>query len=89
MREKKKTLQLRKFKIANLQVHRIIGGTDDPNNPANDTRTLSEHQDSDACNSIYGTTCTVTEVKTGVNNNCTDTHQNDTTGGLGHGGGNP
>ncbi|MBC8755644.1 hypothetical protein H2O64_13280 [Kordia sp. YSTF-M3] len=67
MRENKKVLKFRKFKIANLQVSSIVGGTD--SNPCVVTEPLEE---SIHCTSIL-TLCTEGQAKTGIEHTCTET----------------
>ncbi len=72
MREKKKSLRLKKFKIANLNLVRIHGGNSNPCQ-ANTQQTTQQHADSDTCCTRDNSTCSVGQMlsdnKVGCNGN--------------------
>lgn len=82
MREQKKVLRLKKFKVAKLNSNYIIGGTGDPVN--NTDTTTGTHQQTETqqdyyCPSVPQITCTtISEVRTELKNGCTDGFDNAT-----------
>ncbi|EDP98556.1 hypothetical protein U8527_21335 [Kordia algicida OT-1] len=73
MRENKKVLKFRKFKIANLQIKGIVGGTD--SNPCHNTNTNPGDQSQVNCDQTiqsFPNECTVFHGRTDLRNGCTD-----------------
>lgn len=71
MRENKKVLKFKKFKIANLQIKGIVGGTD--SNPCNNTNPGDQTQvNCDQQAQSFPYECTVFHGRTDINNDCTD-----------------
>ncbi|QHI37871.1 hypothetical protein IMCC3317_32540 [Kordia antarctica] len=71
MRENKKVLKFRKFKIANLNRKQIIGGTEDP---ANDTTTGTHVNETEhpTCQTKANGMCTEGATVTELKNGCTE-----------------
>ncbi|MFK7747519.1 MAG: hypothetical protein AB8B65_03960 [Kordia sp.] len=71
MRENKKVLKFRKFKIANLNGLRIVGGADSvPTIP--DPIELKTDEGVSACQSRHDGMCTEGATNTQLKNGCTD-----------------
>ncbi len=71
MKKQKRVLNLKKFKVASLNIGTLKGGTD----PDEATPTHEKNTDQPSCISQYdGNPCTEGQARTNVNNTCTDTH---------------
>ncbi|WP_298417233.1 hypothetical protein [uncultured Kordia sp.] len=80
MNKKKRVLQFKKFKIANLKILSVSGGTD--SFPCHNTNPNDQTQGNSCyCNQAqsYPYECTVFAGRTDIRNGCTKEDQTDTT----------